>query len=149
MQKPQYRSALIVGTGPGLSSSLARLFAREGLAVAVAARQTDKLAGLAKETGAAVHACNAAEPAAVAELFAKHGLAVSLAARQTDKLAALTKETGAEAHDGLDRAARARPDFSCGGDISCSRRALPGLGSLGVARHRDIRRQGVLCVGVV
>ena len=71
MQKPQYRSALIVGTGPGLSASLARLFAREGLAVAVAARQTDKLAGLAKETGAQVHACNAAEPAAVADLFAK------------------------------------------------------------------------------
>ncbi len=71
MQKPQYRSALIVGTGPGLSASLARLFAREGLAVAVAARQTDKLAGLAKETGAEVHACNAAESAAVAELFTK------------------------------------------------------------------------------
>jgi len=71
MQKPQYRSALIVGTGPGLSASLARLFAREGLAVAVAARQTDKLAGLARETGAQVHACNAAEPAAVADLFEK------------------------------------------------------------------------------
>src|SRR5262245_50386589 len=61
MEKPRYRSALIVGTGPGLSASLARLFAREGLAVAVAARQTDKLAELAKETGASVHACNAAE----------------------------------------------------------------------------------------
>ncbi|HEY2613413.1 MAG TPA: oxidoreductase, partial [Reyranella sp.] len=33
MEKPKYRSALIVGTGPGLSASLARLFAREGLAV--------------------------------------------------------------------------------------------------------------------
>ena len=71
MQKPQYRSALIVGTGPGLSASLARLFAREGLAVAVAARQTDKLAGLAKETGAEVHACDAADPAAVSGLFEK------------------------------------------------------------------------------
>src|ERR1041384_4579188 len=68
MQKPQYRSSLIVGTGPGLSASLARLFAREGLAVAAAARQTDKLAGLAKETGAQFHACNAAEPAAVCDL---------------------------------------------------------------------------------
>ena len=29
MQKPEYRSALIVGTGPGLSASLARLFAKE------------------------------------------------------------------------------------------------------------------------
>src|SRR6187455_1249063 len=59
MQNP-YRSALIVGTGPGLSASLARLFARHGLAVAVAARQTDKLAALVKETGADAYACNAA-----------------------------------------------------------------------------------------
>ena len=52
MQKPEYRSALIVGTGPGLSASLARLFAKQGLAVSLAARQTDKLAALTKETGA-------------------------------------------------------------------------------------------------
>jgi NAD(P)-dependent dehydrogenase (short-subunit alcohol dehydrogenase family) len=70
MDKPKYRSALIVGTGPGLSTSLARLFSRNGLSVAVAARQTDKLAALAKETGAAVHQCNAADPADVAALFA-------------------------------------------------------------------------------
>ena len=71
MEKPKYRSALIVGTGPGLSASLARLFAREGLAVSVAARQTDKLAALAKETGASVHACNAADQKEVAGLFAE------------------------------------------------------------------------------
>jgi NAD(P)-dependent dehydrogenase (short-subunit alcohol dehydrogenase family) len=70
MDKPKYRSALIVGTGPGLSASLARLFSRNGLSVAVAARKTDKLAALAKETGAAVHQCNAADPADVAALFA-------------------------------------------------------------------------------
>src|ERR1700736_4525671 len=70
MEKPKYRSALIVGTGPGLSASLARLFAREGLAVSLAARQTDKLAALAKETGAEVHACNAAAQKEVAGLFA-------------------------------------------------------------------------------
>ena len=69
MEKPEYRSALIVGTGPGLSTSLARLFSRNGLSVAVAARQTDKLAALAKETGAAVHKCNAADPKDVAALF--------------------------------------------------------------------------------
>ena len=69
MEKPKYRSALIVGTGPGLSASLARLFAKNGLAVSLAARQTDKLAALAKETGAEVHACNAAEPKDVAGLF--------------------------------------------------------------------------------
>jgi len=70
MEKPEYRSALIVGTGPGLSASLARLFAKNGLAVSLAARQTDKLAALAKETGAEVHACNAADPKEVAGLFA-------------------------------------------------------------------------------
>ena len=69
MQNPTFHSALIVGTGPGLSASLARLFARNGLQVAVAARQTDKLTGLSKETGATVHACNAADPKDVAGLF--------------------------------------------------------------------------------
>ena len=52
MQKPKYRSALIVGTGPGLSASLARLFTQHGLAVSVAARRTDRLAALVKATGA-------------------------------------------------------------------------------------------------
>lgn len=69
MQNPTFHSALIVGTGPGLSASLARLFARNGLQVAVAARQTDKLAALAEETGATVHGCNAADPKDVAGLF--------------------------------------------------------------------------------
>ena len=41
------------------------------------------------------------------------------------------------------------PLFSRGGDISRGRAAFPGLGSLGVACHRDIRRQGLLRVGVV
>jgi NAD(P)-dependent dehydrogenase (short-subunit alcohol dehydrogenase family) len=69
MEKPKYRSALIIGTGPGLSASLARLFARQGLSVAIAARQTDKLSTLARETSAAVHKCNAADPKDVAALF--------------------------------------------------------------------------------
>lgn len=69
MERPEYRSALIVGTGPGLSASLARLFAGYGLAVSLAARQTDKLEALARETGATAHACNAADPKQVAALF--------------------------------------------------------------------------------
>ena len=77
MDTPKFRSALIVGTGPGLSASLARLFARNGLKVALAARTADKLKPLAAETGASVHACNAANPAEVAALFeaveARHG----------------------------------------------------------------------------
>jgi NAD(P)-dependent dehydrogenase (short-subunit alcohol dehydrogenase family) len=63
-------NALIVGVGPGLSASFARLLAREGYAVALAARTTDKLAPLAGEIGASVHECDAADPAAVGALFA-------------------------------------------------------------------------------
>ena len=38
METPKYKNALIVGAGEGLSASLARLFAREGLHVALAAQ---------------------------------------------------------------------------------------------------------------
>lgn len=62
-------TALIVGAGRGLSASLARLFAAEGMRVALAARNTDKLAGIAAETGAKAYACDAADPASVAALF--------------------------------------------------------------------------------
>lgn len=62
--------ALIVGAGRGLSASLARLFSAEGMDVAIAARNTDKLADLCKATGAKAYACDAADPADVAKLFA-------------------------------------------------------------------------------
>ncbi len=64
-----YRLALIVGAGSGLSASLARLFARHNLQVALASRDPDKLAGLCAETGAASFACEASEPEEVAGLF--------------------------------------------------------------------------------
>lgn len=63
------KTALIVGVGPGLSASLARLFAKNGLQVALAARNTDKLTALAGETAAATFACEATEPEEVAALF--------------------------------------------------------------------------------
>ncbi len=62
-------SLLIVGVGSGLSGSLARLAAREGMAVALAARNTEKLAGLAGETGAKTFACDATDEAQVRRLF--------------------------------------------------------------------------------
>lgn len=68
---PTYRRALIVGAGPGLSAALARLFAAEGLAVGLAARDVEKLAPLAAQTGAALHACDATDPNAVEALFAR------------------------------------------------------------------------------
>jgi NAD(P)-dependent dehydrogenase (short-subunit alcohol dehydrogenase family) len=52
-----------------LSASLARLFAREGMVVALAARSPAKLAQLREETGAQTYACDAAEPAEVEALF--------------------------------------------------------------------------------
>lgn len=63
------KTALIVGVGPGLSASLARLFARHGLQVAMAARDPDKLQKLAEETAGATFACEATEPEEVAALF--------------------------------------------------------------------------------
>ena len=69
MSKAKQEIALIVGAGRGLSASLARLFAAEGMQVALAARNTDKLAGLATETGAKAYACDAADPASVDALF--------------------------------------------------------------------------------
>ena len=61
--------ALIVGVGGGLSASLARLFHKEGMAVALAARNADKLDGRASEIGGSAHACDASDPASVAALF--------------------------------------------------------------------------------
>ena len=43
--------ALIIGTGSRLSASLARLFAKEGFTIALAARRTDKLNALSEEIG--------------------------------------------------------------------------------------------------
>jgi NAD(P)-dependent dehydrogenase (short-subunit alcohol dehydrogenase family) len=63
--------ALIVGGGPGISSSCARLFAKSGMRVAVAARNPDKavLETLEQKHGVRRYACDATEPAAVAQLF--------------------------------------------------------------------------------
>lgn len=61
--------ALIVGAGRGLSASLARLFAKEGMQVALAARNKDKLAALAAATNARAFVCDAADPASVHALF--------------------------------------------------------------------------------
>jgi len=69
MEIPKYKIVLIVGAGAGLSASLARLFAREGIRVALAARHIEKLGALCTETGARAFACNATEPDEVERLF--------------------------------------------------------------------------------
>jgi short-subunit dehydrogenase len=67
---PMTETALIVGAGSGLSAALARLFAREKMRVALAARRTEKLASLAAETGARSYRADASRPEEVAALFA-------------------------------------------------------------------------------
>src|SRR5258707_6743302 len=63
--------ALIVGGGPGISASCARLFSKSGMRVAAAARNPDKavLEILEKEHGVRRYACDASDPAGVAGLF--------------------------------------------------------------------------------
>ncbi|MGZ9243004.1 MAG: SDR family NAD(P)-dependent oxidoreductase, partial [Candidatus Binatia bacterium] len=61
--------ALIVGSGPGLSASLARLFNKAGMKVALAARDVKKLDGLVKEIDGRAYACDASSPTDVKKLF--------------------------------------------------------------------------------
>jgi len=65
-----YTSALIVGAGSGLSASLARVFTKEGMRVALAARSPAKLAEFVAATGAATYNCDAAKRDEVDKLFA-------------------------------------------------------------------------------
>lgn len=62
-------TALIIGAGSGLSASIARLFAAEGMTVALAARRIDKFGELSQEIGAVSFACDAAKPNQVEQLF--------------------------------------------------------------------------------
>lgn len=63
--------ALIVGGGPGISSSCAKLFAQNGMRVGVAARNPEKavLQSLEKTHGVRRYACDASEPVAVEQMF--------------------------------------------------------------------------------
>ena len=66
--------AVVVGVGPGLGFALVRRFAKAGMAVAMAARNREKLEQLlAKEpiAGARAYACDATDPSAVDRLFAE------------------------------------------------------------------------------
>ena len=68
-------SVLIVGTGPGLSSSLARLCASKGMRVVLVSRNIKKLKDLKKEIEAETFVCDASNVKDVSNLF-----------KQTDKL---------------------------------------------------------------
>jgi NAD(P)-dependent dehydrogenase (short-subunit alcohol dehydrogenase family) len=64
-----YRTAFIVGSGSGLSASLARVLRTAGLQIALGARDTTKLATLAAETGAHLVRIDASERESVAAAF--------------------------------------------------------------------------------
>src|SRR3984885_3686926 len=66
-----YRSALIIGAGPGISGSLTRLLRAAGIPVVVASRHVDRLAELVNQTGAIALPVDAAEAAQVERLFAE------------------------------------------------------------------------------
>lgn len=63
------KRALIVGTGPGISASFARGLANRGVQLMLSARNTDKIADLAKETGAETVSCDAGDIASVGAMF--------------------------------------------------------------------------------
>lgn len=65
------KHALIVGAGNGVSAAFARALARDGYTLALAARDTAKLATLAGETGAVTAECDVLDAAQVNALFAK------------------------------------------------------------------------------
>ena len=71
MPNTAFKHALIVGAGSGLSAALARALAREGLTVSLAARSTDDLAALVRETGARAFSCDASQRADVERLFSE------------------------------------------------------------------------------
>ena len=69
MSHSSYRTTLIVGAGSGLSASVARVFAKAGMSVVLAARTIEDLAPIAAETGAKLFACDAAHRNQVMKLF--------------------------------------------------------------------------------
>ena len=67
---PEFKSALIVGAGAGLSAALARALAQRKIEVALAARSVGDLEPLVAEIGAQSFSCDASQRAEVDKLFA-------------------------------------------------------------------------------
>ena len=66
-----YRSALIIGAGPGISGSLTRVLRAADIPVVVAARNIDKLAPLVNETGAIALPVDSSDAGQIEKLFAE------------------------------------------------------------------------------
>jgi NAD(P)-dependent dehydrogenase (short-subunit alcohol dehydrogenase family) len=69
MSKLPFSTALIVGAGPGISASVARLLVAEGLVVALAARNVANVEHLSKSIGAHAFQVDAANERSVETLF--------------------------------------------------------------------------------
>src|SRR5712691_5737978 len=156
MKRPE--TALIVGAGSGLSASLARLFAKDGMRVALAARDTSKLASLVEETGSLPIACDAAELVQVEAMFAAveakwgvpdlvvynagyrvRGPLVGLDPKEVERTIRVTGYAGFLVAQGAEAHARAR----------VGRRVLhrrvgerKGLRRIGAFRHGQVRAAG-------
>jgi len=63
------KTLLVAGAGPGLGKSVAKRFAREGYAVALAARNQERLSALAAEINASAFPTDLASESEVANLF--------------------------------------------------------------------------------
>ncbi len=64
-------TALIVGVGDGISASFARLLARDGLKVGLAARRPEKFEALRAEIGGVAFGCDVTQGVEVERLFAE------------------------------------------------------------------------------
>jgi len=72
------KTALIVGAGPGISSSAARALAAQGYKIALASRNPDRLAQLAADIGGVAFAPDVADAASVARLFEQTEAAIGV-----------------------------------------------------------------------
>src|SRR5262249_62151343 len=70
MTTSRFNTALIVGAGSGLSASLARALANDGIKVALAARTTNDLDPLVKDIGGRAFTCDASKRGEGEKLFA-------------------------------------------------------------------------------
>jgi NAD(P)-dependent dehydrogenase (short-subunit alcohol dehydrogenase family) len=70
MTDVKFNTALVVGAGAGLSASLARALANDGIKVALAARTTNDLDALVKDIGGRAITCDASKRGEVEKLFA-------------------------------------------------------------------------------
>jgi len=65
------QTAIVLGAGSGLSASLARKFADEGMKVILGARNVDKLDALCAQTGAQAIACDVSDQQSVEAFFSQ------------------------------------------------------------------------------